>query len=181
MLLGVPPSIAADDPLPDLARRAQGGDRSAFDELVRNSARLVFAVLRIDCSDRHSAEDLVQETYLRAWRSIRSLRDPSHVRAWLLTIAKRALVDQARRRKPTLDLDNVAPPATDTKEDSSDDQQKAIDALRGLPEEYRLPLTMRYLAGADHETIRRQLGLTDGALRGLLHRGLTLLRNVLKE
>ena len=48
--------------------------------------------------------------------------------------------------------------------------------LRALPEEYRLPLTLRYLAGADYAAIETQLGLSNGALRGLLHRGLKLLR-----
>jgi len=52
--------------------------------------------------------------------------------------------------------------------------------LRSLPEEYRLPITLRYIAGADYETISTQLGLTNGSLRGLLHRGLNLLRNKLQ-
>ena len=45
-----------------------------------------------------------------------------------------------------------------------------------LPEEYRLPLWLRYFGGADYETIQAQLGLTNGSLRGLLHRGLKMLR-----
>ena len=53
--------------------------------------------------------------------------------------------------------------------------------LRSLPEEYRLPLTLRYIGGADYETICTQLGLTNGSLRGLLHRGLQLLRAKLPQ
>jgi RNA polymerase sigma-70 factor, ECF subfamily len=48
--------------------------------------------------------------------------------------------------------------------------------LRSLPDEYRLPLTLRYITGADYETISTQLGLSNGSLRGLLHRGLKILR-----
>ena len=48
--------------------------------------------------------------------------------------------------------------------------------LEELPEEYRRVLSMRYLAGADYAVIREQLGLSDGALRGLLNRGMALLR-----
>ena len=47
--------------------------------------------------------------------------------------------------------------------------------------EYRLPLTLRYLADADYETIQMQMGLTNGALRGLLHRGLKLLRTEMEK
>ena len=49
------------------------------------------------------------------------------------------------------------------------------------PEEYRMPLTLRYLAGADYDTIQMQMGLTNGSLRGLLHRGLKLLREELQR
>ena len=52
-------------------------------------------------------------------------------------------------------------------------------ALKSLPEEYSLPLTLRYIAGADYETIGRQLGLSNGSLRGLLSRGMARLREKL--
>ena len=52
---------------------------------------------------------------------------------------------------------------------------QVLAVLRSLPEEYRLPLTLRYLTGADYETIQLQMGVSNGSLRGLLHRGLKLL------
>jgi RNA polymerase sigma-70 factor (ECF subfamily) len=52
-----------------------------------------------------------------------------------------------------------------------------LAVLRSLPEDYRLPLTLRYIVGADAGEIGTQLGLTNGALRGLLHRGLKMLRD----
>src|SRR5438477_221238 len=60
-------------------------------------------------------------------------------------------------------------------------RQQVLAVLRSLPEEYRVPLSLRYLAGADYETIGTQLGLTNGSLRGLLHRGLKMLRARLPE
>ena len=53
---------------------------------------------------------------------------------------------------------------------------KVLELLRDLPEEYRLPLVLRYLHDYDYDTIGRQLGLTNGSLRGLLNRGMTMLR-----
>jgi len=50
-----------------------------------------------------------------------------------------------------------------------------------LPDDYRLPLMLRYFGGADYETMEVQLGLTNGALRGMLHRGLKLLKEKLAE
>ena len=55
-------------------------------------------------------------------------------------------------------------------------RQKVLAILRAMPEEYRLPLTLRYLVGDDYESIQRQMGLTNGSLHGLLHRGMQRLR-----
>src|SRR5205807_10077502 len=56
-------------------------------------------------------------------------------------------------------------------------RRRVLAALRSLPEEYRMPLALRYLTGADYEAIGEQLGLTNGSLRGFLHRGLKMLRD----
>ena len=53
--------------------------------------------------------------------------------------------------------------------------------LRSLPEEYREPLMLRYIAGADYDTIGQQLGLSNGSLRGLLHRGMSPMRSELRR
>ncbi|MBY0459386.1 MAG: sigma-70 family RNA polymerase sigma factor [Gemmataceae bacterium] len=169
-----------------LVGRARGGDRSAFEELVRRTSRLVFARLYLDVGRTDRTEDLVQETFLRAFKAVRYLDSAGEFRPWLLAIAQNVLIDDARRAA-RLKRTPPAPPAHLTDVPSAElppDEQASLSelrervrwVLRALPDEYRLPLTLRYIAGADHETIERQLGLTNGALRGLLHRGLKLLR-----
>ena len=69
----------------------------AFEELVRRTARLVFAHLYVKTRDVHKTEDLVQETYLCAWRSIADVDNPATFRAWLTTIANSVFVDSGRR------------------------------------------------------------------------------------
>ena len=56
---------------------------------------------------------------------------------------------------------------------------QVLGLLRSLPEEWRLPISMRYLGGADYDTVCRQLGLTNGSLRGLLNRGMARLRQLM--
>ncbi len=172
-----------------LVIRAQSGDRTAFEELVRRTSRLVFARLYLETGDTHRAEDLLQETWLRAYRSLRSLTFPGKLRPWLLTLAQNVLTDDARgahRLKrsapPRAGPDALAQqpgPAPPPEEEAARTElrQRVLAVLRSLPEEYRLPLTLRYIAGADYESIEMQLGLSNGALRGLLHRGLKLLRD----
>src|SRR5688572_28734762 len=81
----------------DLVVASQRGDRAAFEELVRRTARLVFSRIYLDTGDAHRSEDLVQETFLAAWRSIAQVTDPTGFRAWLLSIAHSVTVDALRR------------------------------------------------------------------------------------
>lgn len=175
----------------ELVRRMRSGERAAFEELLRRTSRLVFSRLYLETGDSHQAEDLVQETYLRAFRSLSTLVENKSFRSWLLRIAQNVAIDDARRKGrqkrsagppgPEHALDDVA----DKNEAPGDGIERAemkryvLAALHSLPEEYRLPLTLRYLCGADYETICLQMGLTNGSLRGLLHRGLRLLREKL--
>ena len=171
-----------------LVERARDGDRPAFEELVRRTSRLVFARLYLDTGRADRAEDLLQETYLLAFRSMRRLADPSGFRSWLLAIAHNVLIDDARRamrlKRLTPDLLDIpintlraAGPSPVEVAEREELRQRVLAVLRSMPEEYRLPLTLRYITGADYDTIGEQLGLTNGALRGLLHRGLKMLRD----
>ncbi len=171
-----------------LVRSAQRGDRSAFEELVRRTAQLVFARLYLETGDRDRAEDLVQETLLLAFRSLDSLAEPRGFRPWLLAIAQNVAIDATRRalrkkraapsRANAAALESVPErgPGPPEELERQEERRRVLAVLRSLPEEYRTPLTLRYIAGADYETICVELGLSNGSLRGLLHRGLNLLR-----
>jgi RNA polymerase sigma-70 factor (ECF subfamily) len=176
-----------------LVVQAQGGDRTAFEELVRRTSRLVFARLYLDTGDAHLAEDLLQETLLRAFHALGQLHDPATLRSWLLRIAQNVLTDSVRRdarRKraapPRAGPDALANlpsfhPSPAEEAAHAEEREQLLAVLRSLPEEYRVPLTLRYIAGADYEAIETQLGVSNGAVRGLLHRGLKMLRARLEE
>src|SRR5262249_2612997 len=152
---------------------AQKGDRGAFEELVRRTSRLVFARLYLETGDAHRAEDLSQEAFLVAFRSLHRLQNPRGFRAWLLKIAQTTAIDAARRdlRKKRLGtagatahgLDSVASqsPGPAEQAEQGEVRQKVLTVLRSLPEDYRLPLTLRYIGDADYETIKIQLGLSN--------------------
>ncbi|MBV8881663.1 MAG: sigma-70 family RNA polymerase sigma factor [Planctomycetaceae bacterium] len=173
-----------------LVRRARDGDRTAFEELVRRTSRMVYARLYLDTGDAHAAEDLVQETYLRAFRSLHQLTETKGFRAWLMTIGQSALIDSVRRagalrrspppRAGEAALEGAAAPEPE-EAGRAETREKVRSILQSLPEEYRLPLTLRYIDGADYDSIQMQLGLSPGSLRGLLYRGLQLLRRAVKQ
>ena len=147
-----------------LIARSRRGGRSAFEELVRRTARLVYARAVLETGDRHRAEDLVQETFLLAWQKINQVAEPAGFRPWLLTILHSCVVDSARRegrkkRSGTRAADDklsrlpAASPAPNESAATREERERALSVLRSLPEEYRQVLTLRYLAGADYETI----------------------------
>jgi RNA polymerase sigma-70 factor (ECF subfamily) len=177
-----------------LAIRARAGDRAAFETLLRRHARRVFARLYVATrGDAHRADDLVQETFVRAWQRLADLHEPAKFVGWVEQIADHALIDAARRigaikrggerAKPQAAdaLDEVPDPRDSPLDRASDAESKrrAIDALASLPEAYRLPLTLRYLNDANYDDMARQLGISNGSLRGLLARGLAMLREKL--
>jgi RNA polymerase sigma-70 factor (ECF subfamily) len=185
-----------------LVTRSRAGDRAAFEQLVRRTARLVYSRQYLETRDAHRAEDLAQETFLVAWRSIGQVEDPRGFRTWLLSVARTVATDDYRRlnRKKrkiapshppfSAAVHGGSPGGTDQIPDPSptpgesaeleESRRRVTDALKALPDEYGLPLTLRYIAGADYDTIGQQLGLTNGSLRGLLSRGLAKLREKLK-
>jgi RNA polymerase sigma-70 factor (ECF subfamily) len=185
----VQPGFGNSD-LESLVRQAQRGDRVAFERVVQGTARLVYAQIVGSVRDRQKAEDLTQETFLAAWKGIGSVQEAGGFRTWLLTLARNVVLDAAKfegrqkrgaGRLPMALEDGersvgAEAPGPEETVEAAEARERALVLLEELPEEYRQPLKMRYLAGADYAAIREQLGLSDGALRGMLARGMALLR-----
>jgi len=130
--------------------------------------------------DASVAEDVVQETLLRAWRSLESLSDDGAVKPWLLTIARREHARlHERKRLDTVDVDSLER-AEDPALGRTDDQESADlrEAILGLPDEFREPLVLQVLMGCTTDEIAAQLGLTNGAVLTRLCRARQRLRTV---
>lgn len=125
------------------------------------------------------AEDVVQETLLRAWRSLDALTDDGAAKAWLLTIARREHARlYERKRLETVDVDALSlaeDPALGTSDDHESGDVRA--AIFALPDEYREPLVLQVLLGYTTEEIGQQLGLTNGAVLTRLCRARQRLRS----
>jgi len=161
----------------DLIRRAQAGDRTAFEDLIRAHARLVWASVYGWVTDPAWTEDLVQETFLKAWEALKELKEPEAFRGWLLTIARRLAWRQAEvagRTEAMSELpEKAAPVDVSDPDEARDEVQKA---LARLPERYRVPVTLHFLNGMEYGAIEKSTGLANGSLRGLVARGVAKLR-----
>jgi RNA polymerase sigma-70 factor (ECF subfamily) len=130
---------------------------------------------------RPAAEEVMQETYLRAWKSFEALKDEATVRSWLLTIARRehARVYE-RKRHPTVNIDELAETESpDLAETNERDPHEVADVRRAileLEEEHREPLMLQALLGFSTLEIAGILGINEGAVSTRLFRARNRLR-----
>jgi len=156
------------------------GDRDAFERVIRLTSRSLFAIAYGVLQNREEAEDAVQDTFVKAWKSRWRIRDSAKLPAWLSTIARHRARDLARKRRPEA-LPEDFESSEMVKFEGATGERADLDgevrsALAELPELHRVALTLRYFEDLDYGTIEQTLGLTNGALRGILGRALGTLR-----
>jgi RNA polymerase sigma-70 factor (ECF subfamily) len=164
-------------------RAAIQGDRDAFERVIRSTSRSLFAIAYGVLQNREEAEDVVQDTFVKAWKSRWRVRDSAKLPAWLATIARHRARDLARKRRPEPLPENFDSNEITEFEDvgqKADLDGEVRSALAQLPELHRAAVTLRYFEELDYGTIEQTLGLTNGALRGILGRALGLMRKRLK-
>ena len=131
--------------------------------------------------DRQVAEDVVQETLLRAWRSLDSLQDALAAKHWLLTIARREHARlYERKRHVTVNLDDlieVESPMLASEDHRPDDEVHTVRrAILALEDEYREPLVLQVLMGYSTEEIATHMNINQGAVLTRLFRARNRLR-----
>jgi RNA polymerase sigma-70 factor, ECF subfamily len=160
-------------------RAAIHGDREAFEMIIRTHSRPLFAIAYGILQNREEAEDVVQDSLVKAWKMRWRVRDPEKFPAWLSMIARHRAHDVFRKRRPlALTSETIETSKGDAPDTTAMDQQ-LHSALAALPELHRAALTLRYFEEMDYQTIENRLGLTNGALRGILGRALASLRKQL--
>ena len=172
--------------LPSLAARAQLGDRVALEELLRSLESPLLDHVRTIVRNQDLADDVLQETLLRASRGLRSLRDPEWVRAWAYRIATREAVRAARAerdpRRESID-DRIDFPVPESEEvlagqDLLDEIPRRLDEL---PPRARLVVRMRYLEELSQQEIAEALEIPIGTVKSRLAYGLSMLRRTMAE
>jgi RNA polymerase sigma-70 factor, ECF subfamily len=164
-------------------RAAIYGDREAFEMIIRTHSRALFAIAYGVLQNREEAEDAVQDALIKAWKSRWRVRDAEKFPAWLGTITRYRARDILKRRRSIPLSDDVAESLTQEAETASDTTLSDHDvhsALATLPVLHRTALALRYFEELDYKSIGNLLGLTDGALRGILGRALAAMRKQLK-
>lgn len=130
----------------------------------------------------HDAEDLVQETFLRAYRAFASFTPGTHMRAWLFTILHRTRTDAFRRagRTPvTVDVENYDVGVAPAQEALASGGEAIARALQALPEHFRAAVVLRDVQDLSYGEIAQALDVPIGTVMSRIHRGRALLRQAL--
>ena len=134
--------------------------------------------------DRARAEDVVQETLLRAWQHPRVLdQSENSARAWLFTVARNLVFDQYRSARSKREFGTDSPPeqASPDGTDAALDAWLVADALAGLTPEHRGVLVRAYYRGMSTHQIAEELEIPDGTVKSRMHYALRALRLILQE
>jgi RNA polymerase sigma-70 factor (ECF subfamily) len=177
----------------DLVRLAQGGQLSAYEELVRRWSARVLAVCHARVRSCHSAEELAQESLLRGLRAIGTLEDPAKFGPWLCGIATRVCLDwlkSGQSRQVSLDAMTDGRPdawvieAGDSPDEAAgraDDERRLVAEVAELPEVYREVILMYYYDDVTYQDVAAALGVSTATVNARLTKARAMLRERLSS
>jgi len=177
-----------------LTKLALNGDQRAFAELVELYKDKIYHLAYRMLSNRHEAEDIVQETFLRVYRNLDRYDDKQKFSTWIYRIATNLCIDRLRKRKPTYSLDaemndqegidgySIIPSDNVTPETElllSETQSMIYEAIDSLPVKYRSVMILRYLQDLSLQEISDVLDMPVTTIKTRVHRGREFLRKKL--
>lgn len=183
----------------DLVIACQRREPAAFEELVKRHQRTVYALLYQLAPDWQDTSDLAQEVFIRIWRNVSSLRNPSSFRSWLNQIVTNLFYDELRkrpRRLPTvsmdesLDVDETGESSTRDIADTSAQPDDIVltretsevirQAMARLPEQFRTAIVLREMEGLSYEEIAILTKTEMGTVKSRIARARAKLQELLK-
>ena len=169
----------------ELVARTLAGDVRSYEELVRRYERLVGRVVYSYARREISVEDLVQETFLRAYDRLETFNPDYRFKTWLLAIANNLGVDTLRRRRELVEFNPEmhAPVSRSPEAEAVDaDRLRGVkEAIATLPETYGVPLVLRYTEGLSYAEIAEVLSITVPAVKSRLFRARNMLAGRLED
>src|SRR5689334_16234567 len=188
--MGDEPVTAAAKPARDqqanvraLVERAQKGDRAALEELYLIHFDRIYSYLHMSVGNRHDAEDLTTQTFLKMLESIGKFRfQAAPFSAWLFRIAHNLSMDHfraARRWQPEEEVPEPvgdAEPSAEAQALQSIGRQSMLELIEGLSHEQQQVLTLKFVFNFPNADVATILGKTEGAIKSLQHRALVSLQ-----
>jgi RNA polymerase sigma-70 factor, ECF subfamily len=167
----------------ELVERAQRGDHDAFAVLAGASVARLDSAARLILRDPELARDAVQEGFIRAWRSLPTLRDPDRFGAWLRSLVARSCIDQLRRRRSRpieVELTPTHAPAASDFATAVADRELLDIVLRRLTPESRAVVVLHYYFDLPLPEVAATLRIPLGTAKSRHHRAIAMLRGAVE-
>jgi RNA polymerase sigma-70 factor (ECF subfamily) len=183
----------------DLLQKIHDGDPRAFDEFVNLYGDRIYGFGLRMCGEREDARDIVQETFIKAFESLKTLKEPKALKSWLYRVASNACLMKRRRGKfepkQELSLDSLMPRGAESAAfeipddaDAPDDsvarnemRRTVRDAIRSLPPQYRIVLLLRDIEQLTTREASEALDLPETTIKMRLHRARLGVRKYLES
>jgi len=169
----------------DLVDRCRRGDEGAFQELVDEHKRLVFALIARVIPDRSRTEDAAQDVFLRIYRGLPYFRGESRLSTWIYRIVANVCAQEQTRRPAADSLDDdrrrpATPAVLDRQFSDLELRERLEKAIARLPPNQRLLVAAHYLEGVQYEDLAEALNLPMGTVKTHLYRAKQQLRRMLE-
>ena len=172
-------AITAVHPTHSFVEACQRGDREAFRTLYDSYKDKVYSIaLNFSGGNEEAARDITQDVFLKLFSSLKSFRGSSNFSTWLFRVVVNACMDEHRRRRRFVPLEDSVPPeklmASHSQERDAWRKQLSSEvgvALAALSPKLRLPIVLRYVEGLSYEEIAAALGCSAGTVASRLNRG----------
>ena len=176
----------------ELARMSSEGDTTAYAELVMRYQVLVRNVAKSMVSDYQDAEDLAQETFIKAFNSLHSLHDTQKFSAWLFTILRHTVLDFLRSRRGNVSLETLLEEGFEPKGEeavevgaaaleSHEEDIRTLEALASLREDYREVIVLKHVEKLSYKEIAQRLNMSVSAVGEKLSRVRALLKRRIEK
>lgn len=169
--------LASDPATPEaaLVALARKGDRAAFEELVRRRQPWIRNLMRRFSGNAATADELAQQVFLQAWRSVHLVRHTNRFGPWLKRLAVNTWLQYLRKNDPLRDADELVQPES-PKQDAAGVAMDLDRALGALPDKVRFCIVLSYHEGMTHDEISAFTELPLGTVKSHIRRGSAQLR-----
>jgi RNA polymerase sigma-70 factor (ECF subfamily) len=158
---------------------AIAGDDNAYGELVRRRQNAIRQLFRRLCRDPALADDLAQQTFLQAWRTVATLKSPGAFGGWLRRLAINTWLQGVRAERPMTSTAEFDELPDESSQPTLSEQLDLDSALATLPPDVRLCITLAYAERMSHREICEASGLPLGTVKSHITRGAARLRKLL--
>ncbi|MBI4049733.1 MAG: sigma-70 family RNA polymerase sigma factor [Candidatus Doudnabacteria bacterium] len=175
-----------EDDLNNLLSLAQSGDREAFGVIYDQYSGKIYKFIFFRVNHKEVAEDILSDTFVKAWNKISQIQSPQALSSWLYQVAKNNIIDYYRIKKETVSLQEVESILEDPQNiveaaNLSLEQTQLLELIRDLPPDQASVIQYKFFEELENAEIAQIMNKTEGAVRVIQHRAVANLKKLLNQ